>query len=29
VEMAQESLEKIISFLEEYPRVRVLVGHEV
>jgi N-acyl homoserine lactone hydrolase len=28
VEMAQETLEKIIAFLAEYPQVRVICGHE-
>jgi len=28
VEMAQETLEKIIEFLKDYPQVRVLCGHE-
>jgi glyoxylase-like metal-dependent hydrolase (beta-lactamase superfamily II) len=28
VDMAQKSLEQIISFLEEYPEVRVRLGHE-
>lgn len=29
VEIAQETLEKIISFLEEYPQIRVRTGHEI
>jgi N-acyl homoserine lactone hydrolase len=29
IEMAQETLEKIIDFLRDYPQCRVLVGHEV
>jgi len=29
VEMAQKSLERIIKFLEEYPQVKVLPGHEI
>jgi hypothetical protein len=28
VEMAQETLEKIMEFLRDYPEVRVRVGHE-
>jgi len=28
VEMAQDTLEKIIEFLREYPQVRVGAGHE-